>query len=87
VAYQPAENPGCLQAIFSLFKAQQKAPEALPYRLRDDFLSPSEYTFYKVLTSVLGMEQSILAKVRLADIFFAARPQENLAFLNRISGL
>jgi len=35
-------------------KVQSIQPEKLPYRLRDDFLSPAEASFYQVLKSVVG---------------------------------
>jgi hypothetical protein len=57
----------------------------LPYRLRDDFLSPAEFSFYKVLSSLVGTRLTIQSKVRLADIFFVARPNENVAYFNRIA--
>jgi hypothetical protein len=59
--------------------------EPLPYRLRDDFLSHAEFSFYKVLLGTLGGQYVILSKVRLADIFFVAQPNENLRFFNFIS--
>lgn len=96
---KPNENPGCLGAIFKLFKGEHQSKlqtestqegmderiEALPYRLRDDFLSPSEFSFYRVLTSIIGADKSIQSKVRLADIFFVARPNENARYFNKIS--
>lgn len=57
----------------------------LPYRLRDDFLSPAEFSFYKVLSSTIGEKYMIQSKVRLADIFFVARPNENNAFRFQIN--
>ncbi|MDW8215930.1 MAG: DUF2726 domain-containing protein, partial [Roseiflexaceae bacterium] len=59
--------------------------EILPYRLRDDFLSPAELSFFKVLSSVLGTRFVIQSKVRLADIFFVSRPHENVAYFNKIA--
>ncbi len=81
------EKPGCLSKLFPfLGKAKKEASEeALPYRLRDDFLSPAEFSFYKVLASLSGDQVAIQSKVRLADLFFVARPNENLAHLNRIA--
>jgi len=64
---------------------KKAASETLPYRLRDDFLSPAEFSFYKVLSSLLGTRLIVQSKVRLADIFFVARPNENVAFFNRIA--
>jgi hypothetical protein len=57
----------------------------LPYRLRDDFLSPAEFSFYKVFSSIYGTQLTVQSKVRLADVFFVARPNENHAFFNRIA--
>jgi hypothetical protein len=81
------EKPGCL-SIFLPFLGRSKkktAAETLPYRVRDDFLSPAEFSFYKVLSSLGGTRLTVQSKVRLADIFFVARPNENIAFFNRIA--
>jgi hypothetical protein len=79
-------RPGCLTPFLSLFRRSNVAQEeTLPYRLRDDFLSPAEFSFYKVLASLVGSRLAILSKVRLADIFFVAHPNENISYLNRIS--
>jgi hypothetical protein len=80
------QKPGCLTSLLSFFRRSKiTAPETLPYRLRDDFLSPAEFSFYKVLASLVGSRLTILPKVRLADIFFVARPNENVSYFNRIS--
>lgn len=81
------EKSGCLSVIFPFLKRSQKevASKDLPYRLRDDFLSPAEFSFYKVLSSIVGTRLTIQSKVRLADIFFVARPNENVAYFNRIA--
>jgi hypothetical protein len=57
----------------------------LPYRVRDDFLSPAELSYLRVLKSVLGSKAAVCAKVRLADLLFVARPNENLGYFNRIA--
>ena len=59
--------------------------ERLPYLLRDDFLSPAEISFYHVLRQAVGERVTVCAKVRLADVFFVARPNENAAARNRIA--
>src|SRR6266498_1995983 len=59
--------------------------QELPYRLRDDFLSPAEFSFYKVFSSIYGAQLTVQSKVRLADVFFIARRNENHAFFNRIA--
>lgn len=81
------EKSGCLSVIFPFLKRSQKetTSKALPYRLRDDFLSPAEFSFYKVLSSLVGTRLTIQSKVRLADVFFVARPNENVVYFNRIA--
>jgi hypothetical protein len=61
------------------------AKKELPYRLRDDFLSPAEFSFYKVFLSIYGTRLTVQSKVRLADIFFVSRPNENHNYFNRIA--
>jgi len=86
---EDAKKPGCLGFIIgqlrSLLRGPSKAPTSLPYKLRDDFLSPAELSYYRVLTSVLGPKATVCPKVRLADILFVARPNENIRFFNRIA--
>lgn len=80
------EKQGCLGLLLPFLRRNGKTvSETLPYRLRDDFLSPAELSFYKVLSSVLGTHFAIQSKVRLADVFFVARPNENVAYFNRIA--
>lgn len=61
-------------------------PASLPFKLRDDFLSPAELSFYQVLSSVTGDRATICAKVNLADLFFVATGdhRKNRAIANRI---
>ena len=61
-------------------------PTSLPFKLRDDFLSAAELSFYQVLRSVTGDRARILAKVNLADLFFVATGdhRQNRAIANRI---
>jgi very-short-patch-repair endonuclease len=84
-----ATEPGCFGAIVSkltgLLGRKAKTSESLPYKLTDRFLTPAELSYYKVLTSVLGPKAVINAKVRLADILFISRPNENFGFRNRIA--
>jgi hypothetical protein len=85
------EGQGCLASLasFLLGKRSQDqaeaAPEDLPYRLRDDFLSPAELSFYKVLLLATRDQFAVCAKVNLLDVFFVARPHENQGFRNKIS--
>jgi hypothetical protein len=59
---------------------------SLPFKLRDDFLSPAELSFYQVLVSVVRERAVICAKVNLADLFFVATGdhRKNRAIANRI---
>jgi hypothetical protein len=80
------EKKGCLGVLFPFINfLTGKTPEKLPYRLRDDFLSPAEYSFYKVLVLLGGSRLTIQSKVRLADIFFVPNLRGNVGFFNRIA--
>jgi hypothetical protein len=59
--------------------------DPFPYRLRDDFLSPAEKSFYQVIKGLMGNYFTICPKVSLADIFFVTRPNENKSAYNRIN--
>jgi len=82
-------KPGCLGAVLRLFGidlgASHATAEPLPYRLRDDFLSPAERSFYAALVSACDDRVTICPKVNLADIFFVSRPNENQGARGRIS--
>jgi hypothetical protein len=80
-------NKGCLASILQIFgiKPKETPIEKLPYRLRDNFLSPAELSFYRVFESVVDNRLKICAKVRLADIFYVVQPNKNFSFFNRIS--
>lgn len=86
------QNPGCLAALFKLLDLIGNAPvvdssdpRSCPFRIRDDFLSPAEFSFYSVARGVLDDSWVICPKVALADIFFVVRPNENLQEYNRIN--
>jgi hypothetical protein len=85
----PENNSGCLTFFLNFFGGNKQHPATpagpLPYRLRDDFLSPAELSFYHVLSSVISVRGIISVKVRLADIFFVARPNENKGAYNAIN--
>jgi very-short-patch-repair endonuclease len=82
------EEPiGCLAAILRLFGiglCRPTAPPDLPYRQRDDFLSPAEFSFYRVLASAIGNRAVICPKVNLVDVFYVARQQKNQTYRNKI---
>lgn len=60
------------------------AIESLPYRQRDDFLSPAELSFYRTLTNALGGRVVTCCKVNLADIVFVSGSTEFQLHRNRI---
>lgn len=63
----------------------ESEPAPLPFRLRDDFLSPAEISFYHILLSAAGDSLTVCPKINLNDIFFVSRPNQNQAARNRIS--
>ena len=83
------ENQGCLGFILPFINRfspkTEDRMEELPYRVRDDFLSPAEFSFYKVLLSIVGNHVCIQSKVRLADIFFVSQPDRNFSYFAKIS--
>lgn len=86
-------NPGCLGYLFQLFginlggKTTTNTFEAFPYGIRDDFLSPSELSFYKILTQVIPNQFVICPKVSLKDIFFVTEKDrsKHQTYFNKIS--
>ena len=89
-AESPAKNGflGMLLGLLGIGKTPTgtgSAPESLPYRLRDDFLSAAEASFYHVLRQVVGERATVCPKVGLGDLFFVVRPNENQGARNRIA--
>lgn len=90
----PNRNPGCLAGLMSLFKGKSSRStseestdkiQEFPYRVRDDFLSPAEQSFYQVVKGMMGEHFTICPKVGLADLFFVIRPNENKSAYNHIN--
>lgn len=82
------DRPGCLTALLSFLCLTPKTPaqpQPLPYRPRDDFLSPAEASVFRLLSSHLQGRAVVFPKVRLADVFFVARPNENMSYISRIA--
>jgi hypothetical protein len=82
-----SEPKGCLAVILGLFGIHLGGParaKELPYRQRDDFLSPAEFSFYRVMVAAVGDRAVVCPKVNLADIFYVAQPNENQAYRNKI---
>jgi very-short-patch-repair endonuclease len=88
---EQSNRTGCLGAILGIFgfrfkdQQQDEPVTQFPYRLRDDFLSPAELSFFGVLEQSVSHRFSIHAKVRLADIVFVASDQDRQAYRNRIN--
>ncbi len=88
---------GCLSALLgwsddsrgnittSMTPPDGKDADAFPYRLRDDFLSNAEHSFYLILKSMMGTYFTICPKVSLADILFVTNPDRNMSAYNRIN--
>ena len=83
-----SEPQGCLAAILSLLgirlAASKSTNGALPYLRRDDFLSPAELAFYRVLLAALGDRATVCPKVNLADVFFVPQGPSSQSHRNRI---
>ncbi len=80
------QSRGCLGALFPfLAKPNEESIVEFPYRLRDDFLSPAEFSFFKVLSSMISPRLAIQSKVRLSDVFFVSQPNKNLNYFNYIA--
>ena len=60
-----------------------RAREQLPYRLREHFLSTPERSLLRTLQKMVGERYLICPKVALNDIFYVARPNENIHFFNK----
>lgn len=84
---ESSEKTGCLGLLLQLFgiSPYKSAAGPLPFRLRDDFLSAAEISFYHILQSAVDETITVCPKVNLNDIFFVSRPDQNQAALNRIS--
>lgn len=83
------DEPGCLGTILRVLGLAPKTTEleALPYRIRDDFLSPAELSFHHVLRAAVGDWAVICSKVSLADLFYAKTGSHkvNTSYTNRIA--
>ena len=83
-----SQKPGCLGSILRLFGIgvePASSDKSLPYRRRDDFLSPAELSFYRTLSVAVDSHVHICPKVNLADLFFVVKPNENQSARGRIS--
>lgn len=58
--------------------------ERLPFRLRETFLSSTEVALLHLLQEMMGDRYVVCPKVALNDIFYVARPNENVHFFNKV---
>jgi len=65
-------------------KVYDQTRERLPYRLRENFLSTPELALLRALQEMVGRHYVICPKVAVNDIFYIARPNENVHFFNKI---
>jgi hypothetical protein len=58
----------------------------LPYKLRDDFLSPAELNFYRVLQTITADWAIVFTKVGLGDLFYPQTGDygQNISYRNKI---
>lgn len=83
-----AEPQGCLTVLLRLVGLGPSGGAAAverPYKLRDEFLSKAELSFYRVLIGAVQGRWTVCAKVRLADVFYVSRPHENRGAGNSIN--
>ena len=86
-------NPGCLGSILQALglrsRPEPPAPSvslvSFPYRIRGDFLSAAELSFYQVLAFVVGDRAAICPKVGLAEVLYVAKPNLNHQYRNMIA--
>ncbi len=87
------EKPGCAAIFHKLFGSDKPktmpevGDESLPYRLRDDFLSPAELSFFRVLQQAVGDSVTICTKVSLGDLFYpkSGNRSDNQIYRNKIN--
>lgn len=76
-----------IQFIVELLDDREaRGPDLGAFRLRDDFLSPAEKSFFLVLRKVVASDGEVLAKIRLGDLFYACRGDygERVGLRNRV---
>jgi len=55
-----------------------------PYRMRQEYFSPAEAAFFHVLSDMVKGEFFVCPKVALTDLFFVARPNENVQYSTKL---
>lgn len=68
-------------------KNDKKELTEIPYKLRDDFLSPAERSFYLVVRECVSKWADVCPKVNLGDVFFASCQNfgEKQSYTNKIN--
>ncbi|MFZ0547806.1 MAG: DUF2726 domain-containing protein [Candidatus Promineifilaceae bacterium] len=81
VGKKPAKLPPSLWD-----RDEDEGEVALPYELRDDFLSPAELNFYRVLRMLTADWAIVFTKVGLGDLFYSQTGDygENISYRNKI---
>lgn len=67
------------------FPVEAELLDDLPYRIRDDFLSPAERSFFAALVVAIGDRAVVCPKVSLADVLFSTDRKHHRKFANRIT--
>lgn len=83
-----AQRSGCFGLLLKLIGIRHNEAtkqSRLPYRRRDDFLSPAELSFYRILERAAASDFKTLAKVRIADLLFVPRQENFHAYQNKIN--
>jgi very-short-patch-repair endonuclease len=87
------QKPGCLASLLRMFGLGKQdsgitvrylEPDKLPYRLRDDFLSSAEKSFFQVLKTMIGDRLIICPQVSLAALFYVPRSESFQTYQNKI---
>jgi hypothetical protein len=56
----------------------------MPFRQRERFLSTVEIALFRALREVAGARYVLLTKLGLNELFYVARPNENVHYFNRL---
>lgn len=69
-----SERPGCFSRILGIFGLNRPSTASqYNYRLRDDFLTKAEISFYHVLKQAAPQNTVVMTKVNLGDLFYVAK--------------
>src|SRR5215210_7262315 len=95
---EPQERRGCLNllrlfgagrhALSDSRESDSRASDTAVgpnYRLRDNFMSPAEVSFFHVLHRAIAGRALIFPKVRLGDLIYAPKQEQQYAALQRIN--